>query len=159
MPAAQTSRASGPVQLSFNPRHLSTKVGQTFTVEVMVSNAQKLSSAPIQLQYEAAKLQVMNTSNGGFLGEGQQVVALAQSDDPATGALRITAVRPPNSGGASGSGSLVAITFLAKAEGQTTVSIARAGLRDTEQHSVASSGTPVFVEIKSATATATAVRK
>jgi general secretion pathway protein D len=146
--AVQASPASGPVLLSFNPPQVTTTVGQTFTVEVMVSNAQMLSSAPVQLQYDPAKLQVMNTSNGGFLEQGGQVVALAQHDDPATGTVRITAMRPPNSGGSSGSGSLAAVTFLAKADGRTTVSIARAGLRNAEQQPVATSGTPVFVEVK-----------
>ena len=146
-PAAIQPATSGPVQLSFNPPQSTTTVGQTFTVEVMVSNARRLFSAPIQLQYDPTKLQVMNTSNGGFLAQGEQVVALAQRDDPATGTLRITAVRPPNSDGSSGSGSLVAVTFLAKADGRTTVSVARAGLRDADQQPVASSGTPAFVEI------------
>lgn len=158
-PAAIQPATSGPVQLSFNPPQSTTTVGQTFTVEVMVSNARRLFSAPIQLQYDPTKLQVMNTSNGGFLAQGEQVVALAQRDDPATGTLRITAVRPPNSDGSSGSGSLVAVTFLAKADGRTTVSVARAGLRDADQQPVASSGTPAFVEIKQATATATAAGK
>jgi general secretion pathway protein D len=151
--AVQASPASGPVLLSFNPPQVTTTVGQTFMVEVMVSNAQMLSSAPVQLQYDPAKLQVMNTSNGGFLEQGGQVVTLAQHDDPATGTVQITAIRPPNSGGSSGSGSLATVTFLAKANGQTTVSIARAGLRNAEQQPVATSGTPVFVEVKASTAT------
>jgi hypothetical protein len=54
---------------------------------------------------------------------------------------------------------LVAVTFLAKAEGRTTVSVARAGLRDADQQPVASSGTPAFVEIKQAAATATVAGK
>jgi hypothetical protein len=53
----------------------------------------------------------------------------------------------------------VAITFLAKADGRTTVSVARAGLRDADQQPVASSGTPAFVEIKPAAAIATAAGK
>lgn len=159
-PAAPLASAtSGPVQISFNPPQSTITVGQTFTVEVLVSNARNLFSAPIQLQYDPAKLQVKNTSNSGFLAQGEQVVALAQHDDPTTGTLRITAVRPPNSGGSSGSGSLVAVTFLAKAEGRTTVSVARAGLRDADQQPVASSGTPAFVEIKQAAATATVAGK
>ncbi len=157
--ASAISATSGPVQLSFNPPQSTITVGQTFTVEVMVSNAQKLFSAPIQLLYDPAKLQVKNVSNSGFLAQGEQVVALAQHDDPTTGALRITAMRPPNSGGSSGSGSLVAVTFVAKAEGRTTVSVARAGLRDADQHPVATSGTPAFVEIKQAAAAATVAGK
>ena len=47
----QASPTSGPVQLSFNPPQSTVTVGKTFTVEVMVSNAQDVST-PIQLQYD-----------------------------------------------------------------------------------------------------------
>ncbi len=153
---------AGPasVLLSFNPQQLTATVGHTFTVDLVVSNAQQLSSVPIQLQYDAAKLQVTNVSNGGFLAQGEQVVALAQRDDPTTGTMRITAMRPPNSGGASGSGSLITLTFLAKADGKAAVSVARAGLRNADEQPVPSSGTPALVEIRQAAATPTiAVQK
>jgi general secretion pathway protein D len=151
--ATQLSAAPVSVLLSFNPPKQSVTVGHTFTVDVMVSNAQNLSSVPIQLQYDSAKLQITNVSNGGFLAQGEQVVALAQRDDPATGTVRITAIRPPNAGGASGSGALLSVTFLAKSVGKATVSIARAGLRSADEKPVAASGTPAFIEIKQALAT------
>jgi len=150
--AAQPSAAS-PTLLSFNPPQLTATVGETFTVDVMVTNAQQLASAPLQVQYDPAKLQVVNVSNGGFLAQGEQVVALAQRDDAVAGSVRITAMRPPKSGGASGSGSVAAITFLAKAPGKTTVAIARAGLRNADEQPIASSGTPALVEVRLAPAT------
>lgn len=150
---SQIAQMGESVQLSFNPSRLTTTVGQTLTVEVMVSNARNLSSVPIQLQYDAAKLQVVNVSNGGFLEQGQQVVALTQHDDPTTGSVRITAMRPPDAAGATGSGSLLTLTFMAKAGGNTTLSIARAGLRNADNQPVAASGTPAVVEIKAPSAT------
>jgi len=104
------------------------------------------------LHYDPAKLQVVNVSNGGFLEQGQQVVALSHSDDPTTGTLRITATRPADSGGASGQGTLLTLTFMAKAEGQATLSILRAGLRNPNAQPIPSSGTPALVDIKPAPA-------
>lgn len=151
-PAAQSAVPS-PVLLSFNPPQLTATVGESFTVDVIVTNAQQLASAPLQIQYDPAKLQVVNVSNGGFLAQGEQVVALAQRDDAVAGSVRITAMRPPKSGGASGTGSVAVITFLAKAPGKTTVSIARAGLRNSDEQPIASSGTPALVEVKTPPAT------
>ena len=111
------------------------------------------AAAPMQVQYDPTKLQVVSVSNGSFLAQGEQAVALAQRDDATTGTVRITAMRPPDSGGASGSGSVATITFLAKGTGKTSVSIARAGLRNADQQPVASSGTPALVEVKPAPTT------
>jgi hypothetical protein len=145
------------VQLSFNPSRVTTSVGQTFTVDVTVSNALNLASVPIQLQYDPGKLQLVNVSNGGFLEQGAQVVALAQRDDPTTGTARITAMRPPDVPGASGSGALLTLTFMAKTVGNTTLSIARAGLRSADNQPVSASGTPALVEIKAQPAAPPAV--
>ncbi len=155
VPAAppQASLAPQSVQLSFDPSQMTATLGQTFTVNLRVSNAQDLAVAPLQLQYDPAKLQVTNVSNAGFLEQGQAVVALAQRDDPATGTLRVTAMRPPNSSGASGAGSLLSITFTAKGEGQSTLAIARAGLRNDKDQPLASTGTVAVVEIKQPPAT------
>lgn len=155
-PAAQAGESA---QLSFNPPRLTTSVGQTLALEVTVSNARNLSSVPIQLQYDPAKLRLVNVSNGGFLEQGQQVVALTQHDDPTTGTVRITAMRPPDATGASGTGALLALTFMAKADGNTTLSISRAGLRNADNQPVSASGTPALVEIKTASAAAQVVEK
>lgn len=148
---AHSSNQATPVPdaavLSFSPSRTSATVGQTFTVDLVV-NAQNLSLAPVQMHYDPAKLQLVNVSNSRFLEQGQQVVALSHSDDPTTGTLRITATRPAGTGGASGHGSLLTLTFMAKAEGQANLSILRAGLRNANAQPIPSSGTPALVEIK-----------
>jgi general secretion pathway protein D len=148
---SQAAPAPDGALLSFSPSRTTATVGQTFTVDLVV-NAQNLSLAPVQLHYDPAKLQVVNVSNGGFLEQGQQVVALSHNDDPTTGTLRITATRPVDSGGASGQGALVTLTFMAKAEGQASLSILRAGLRNPNAQPIPSSGTPAVIDIKPAPA-------
>jgi general secretion pathway protein D len=145
-----TAKASNPqaVLLSLSPESVNTSVGQTFTMDVMVSGAQNLFSAPLQIQYDPTKLQVINVSNGNFLAQGDQPVALAQRNDTAAGTIQLTAVRPPNSGGVSGQGSLLTLTFMAKDSGQAAVVISRAGLRDAGNQPLEASGTQARVNIK-----------
>jgi general secretion pathway protein D len=155
-PAAAASGTNPPANstdgavLSFNPAKITAEVGQTFTVDLVISNVRNLSVVPLLLQYDHAKLQVTNVSNGGFLAQGEQVVAITQRDDPATGVVHITATRPHGTGGASGQGTLVTLTFTAKAEGQAGISIAKAGLRDSNGLLIPSSGLQTAIEIKPA---------
>jgi len=147
-------RPAGPgsgVMLAFNPSQVTTSVGKTFDVDVVVSGAQNLFMVPVQLQYDAAKLRLMNVSNGSFLSQGQQPVALAHREDETTGTMQVTLNRPPNTGGVSGDGSVFTLTFMAKAEGQAAVAITRAGLRDANNQSVNATGTQGVVEIKPST--------
>jgi general secretion pathway protein D len=153
--SATTARGSNPqlpsgqaVLLSLSPESVNTSVGQTFAMDVMVSGAQNLFSAPMQIQYDPTKLQVINVSNGNFLAQGDQPVALAQRNDTAAGTIQLTAVRPPNSGGVSGQGSLLTLTFMAKDSGQAAVVISRAGLRDAGNQPLEASGTQARVNIK-----------
>ena len=88
--------------------------GSTFTVNILVSGAQNVYSVPLQLNYDPSKSAVVNVSNGGFLSQDGQTVALVHREDETSGTLQITATRPPNSGGVSGQGSVVTLTFMAK---------------------------------------------
>ncbi len=148
-PQAQAPAGASPaVVLSFNPPQLTATVGQTFTTDVVVSGAQNLFSVPVQLQYDPSKLELVNVSNGTFLAQGEQAVALVHRDDPATGTMRVTASRPPNSGGATGQGPVFTLTFMAKSSGQSTISITRAGLKDSNNQSIPANGTQQMVEIR-----------
>jgi general secretion pathway protein D len=142
-----TTPASSATLLSFSPGEVHAAVGKTFMMDVVVSGVQDLFSAPVQIQYDPAKLQVVNVSNGGFLSQGEQAVAVAQRDDPVQGLVQVAANRPPNSGGVSGQGAVFTLTFMAKDSGQASVSIARASLRDAANQPISVSGTPAVVNI------------
>ena len=77
-----------------------------------------------------------------------KAVALAQRNDSASGTMQVTANRPPNSGGVSGQGSVLTVTFIAKDSGQATVAITRAGLHDASNQSLEAAGTQAQVNIK-----------
>src|SRR5438876_1415560 len=122
--------AAGGATFVFDPAAVNKKVGATFAVNVLLTGAQNVYSVPLQVSYDPKILQVVNISNGGFLSQDGQAVALVHRDDDQGGALQITATRPPGSGGVSGQGAVVTLTFLAKASGQSQLTISRGGARD-----------------------------
>ena len=122
--------------------------GSTFTVNVLLSGAQNVYSVPLQVSYDPKVLQVVNVSNGGFLSQDGQAVSLVHRDDESTGALQITATRPPGSGGVSGQGSVITLTFMAKAAGQSAITIARGGARDPGMQPVPVAGAVANVTVQ-----------
>jgi general secretion pathway protein D len=145
---APASSPPGTASFIFDPPTLSEKPGSTFTVNILLSGAQNVNSVPLQVSYNSKLLQVVNVSNGGFLSQDGQAVALVHRDDDQTGTLQITATRPPGSGGVSGQGAVVTLTFVAKAPGQSPLTIARGGARDPNLQSMPVSGAVANVIIQ-----------
>ena len=140
--------ATGGASFLFDPGSITQAKGSTFTVNILISGAQNVYSVPLQLNYDPSKLQLMNVSNGGFLSQDGQTVALVHREDETTGTLQITATRPPNSGGVSGQGSVVTLTFMAKASGQSPLTITRGGARDPAMQAITVNGAQAVVNIQ-----------
>jgi general secretion pathway protein D len=132
----------------FDPGTIAAAKGTTLTVNILISGAQNVYSVPLQLNYDPNKLQLMNVSNGGFLSQDGQTVALVHREDETSGTLQITATRPPNSGGVSGQGSVVTLTFMAKASGQSPLTITRGGARDPAMQAITVNGAQAVVTIQ-----------
>ena len=132
----------------FDPPTLSQAKGSTFTVNVMLSGGQNVYSVPVQLNYDPNQLQVLNVSNGGFLSQDGQLVTVAHREDTATGTMQITASRPPGAGGVSGQGAVVTLTFMAKGQGTSALTITRGGARDPAMQPIAMSGAQAAITIQ-----------
>jgi general secretion pathway protein D len=132
----------------FDPGNITQAKGSTFTVSIVISGAQNVYSVPLQLNYDPSKLQLMNVSNGNFLSQDGQTVALVHREDETTGTVQITATRPPNSGGVSGQGAVVTLTFMAKASGQSPLTITRGGARDPSMQAIVVNGAQAVVTIQ-----------
>ena len=157
-PATQPPATQGPNQAAspgpdgtsflFDPGQITAVKGNTFVVNLLISGAQNVYSVPVQMNYDPAKLQLVNVSNGGFLSQDGQAVALVHREDETTGTLQITATRPPGSGGVSGQGTVVTLTFQAKASGQTPLTITRGGARDPGQQAITVNGAQASVTVQ-----------
>jgi general secretion pathway protein D len=138
----------GSAAFMFDPATITQPKGATFTMNINVSGVQNVLSIPLQMSYDPAKLELVNVSNGGFLSQDGQAVALVHRGDEATGSVQITATRPPGAGGVSGQGSVVTLTFLAKASGQAPVTIIRGGARDPSMQAIPVNGAQAVVTIQ-----------
>jgi general secretion pathway protein D len=140
--------APGGASFVFDPPAISQQAGATFAVNVLLTGAQNVYSVPLQVSYDPKILQVVNISNGGFLSQDGQAVALVHRDDDQSGALQIAATRPPGSGGVSGQGAVVTLTFLAKASGQSQLTISRGGARDPAMQALPVAGGVATVSVQ-----------
>jgi general secretion pathway protein D len=140
--------AQGSANFLFDPGQVTVAKGNTFVVNLLISGAQNVYSVPVQLNYDPAKLQMINISNGGFLSQDGQAVALVHREDETTGTLQITATRPPGAGGVSGQGAVVTMTFQAKASGQTPLTITRGGARDPAQQAITVNGAQASITVQ-----------
>ncbi len=146
--APQNQAGNNSGTFLFDPATLNQAKGSTFTVNVLLTGGQNVYSVPVQLSYDPNQLQVVNVSNGGFLSQDGQAVALVHRDDPVAGTLQITATRPPGAGGVSGQGAVVTLTFMAKGQGQSALTITRGGARDPAMQPIAMSGAQAAITIQ-----------
>jgi general secretion pathway protein D len=147
-PAAPAPGTQGSANFLFDPGQITATKGNTFVVNLLISGAQNVYSVPVQLNYDPAKLQLVNISNGGFLSQDGLAVALVHREDETTGTLQITATRPPGASGVSGQGSVVTMTFQAKATGQTPLTITRGGARDPGLQAITVNGAQASVTVQ-----------
>ena len=138
----------GSASFTFDPPAITQPPGSTFTVNVVLSGAQNAYSVPLQVTYDPKLLQVVNVSNGTFLSQDGQAVALVHRDDESTGTLQITATRPPGATGISGNGTIVTLTFMAKSAGQSTLAISKGGTRDPNMQPTLVGGAAATVAIQ-----------
>ena len=132
----------------FDPPTIQAAKGNTFAVNLLISGAQNVHSVPVQLNYDPKILQLINVSNGSFLSQDGQVVTIAHREDEAIGQSQITASRPPGAGGVSGQGAVVTLTFMAKADGQTPLTITRGGARDPGLQAITVNGAQASVTVQ-----------
>jgi general secretion pathway protein D len=147
-PAPNMGPQGAGAVLSFDPPTVDQAPGTTFAVNVSVTGAQNVYSIPAQVKYDPKTLELVNVSNGPFLSKDGQAVALVNRNDPVTGTLNVTATRPPGAGGVSGDGQVFTLTFMAKASGQSNLTIGRAQMRDPANQAMPASGAQAVVTVK-----------
>jgi general secretion pathway protein D len=138
----------GAASFVFDPPIVTQPAGATFAINVLLNGAQNAYSVPLQISYDPKVLRVVNVSNGGFLSQDGQAVALVHRDDDSSGTLQVTATRPPGASGVSGQGAVVTLTFLAKASGQSTLTISKGGARDPGMQALPVAGAVATVTVQ-----------
>ena len=139
-------RGGTTASFAFDPPAVSQHAGSTFTVNVLLNGAQNVHTVPLQLSFDPKVLQVVNVSNGGFLAQDGQIVTVTHREDDGT--MQVTATRPPGAPGINGQGPIVTLTFMAKAAGQSSLTIARGGARDPAMQALPVNGANATVTIQ-----------
>jgi general secretion pathway protein D len=121
--------------------------GSTFQLPVVISGASDVVSTPLQIQYDPAKLSLVNVGPGDFLSRDGQAVALVHRDD-GPGTITVNASRPPGAAGMNGAGVVCMLTFQAKASGPTMVVITKPGAMSSAQKPVPAHGSQVNITVK-----------
>ncbi len=141
-------RSGGAASFAFDPATFTQHAGSTFTVNVLLNGAQNVYSVPLQLTYDPKLLQVVNVSNGSLLAQDGQIVTVTHREDDSSGTMQVTATRPPGASGVNGQGPVVTLTFMAKAPGQSALTIARGGARDPAMQAMPVNGATATVTIQ-----------
>lgn len=152
MTTMQRQVNAAPVDLRLTPAQSTQKVGSTFKMIVNLSGGSDVFAVPMDMQYDAAKLTLINVDTDdpqdpNVLGRDGQAVALAHRDD-GKGNAAIAASRPPGTKGVSGSGALCVLTFQAKAAGDASVAIVRPVVRNSQQQPMPAMGSQAVVRIQ-----------
>jgi general secretion pathway protein D len=121
--------------------------GTTFQIPIVITGAKDIASVPLQVQYDAAKLALVNVGDGDFLGRDGQAVALVHRDD-GPGTITLNASRPPGTPGMSGAGVICVLSFQAKAAGNATISITRPGATTSAQQPVQAEPAQTTIVVK-----------
>lgn len=135
-PSPAQRAPTGQASLSFQPQQMTQAVGSTFAVNVAVDSGEPIYALPLQVRYDPAVLELLNISNGDFLTQDGQAVALVHRNDPSSGTIQVSATRPPGVAGVSGQGVVFTFTFLAKSAGRSDLEILRAGARNSANQPV-----------------------
>ncbi|MGA7858515.1 MAG: cohesin domain-containing protein [Terracidiphilus sp.] len=149
-PSAATNPAAPPGErLSFSlvPPPGPVTAGATFQVPIVIAGAKNIASVPLQVHYDPSKLSLVNVDNGDFLNSDGQAVALVHRDD-GSGTIVLNASRPPGAAGVSGAGVVCALTFQAKASGESTIAITQAAAMNSAQQPVQGQGAQTTIVVK-----------
>jgi len=149
-PADAPPAVNPPTGTAFmmDPPSVNVAQGSTFAMNVLITGAQNVYSVPVQLAFDSKTLQVVNISNGGFLSQDGQALAIVHREDPATGTIQVSATRPPGSQGVAGQGTVFTLTFMAKTSGRSMVTITQGGAKDPGMQAIAVSPAQAAITIQ-----------
>jgi general secretion pathway protein D len=148
--AAPPSTPAQSARVSFTlvaPQSGPVASGATFKVPVVLNGGADIGSVPLQIQYDPAKLSLVNVDSGEFLGQDGQNVSLVHRDD-GPGMIVINASRPQGAAGVSGSGVVCVLSFQAKTAGESAVVITRPGVLTSKQQPLPAQGARVSIQVQ-----------
>jgi len=118
-PAAPQASAS----VNFVPAQVDTIMGGSFSVNLVMANATDLFSAPLQIKYDPKVLKLNDVVQGNLMASDGQQATFTKNIQNDAGEADITLNRLPGTGGVTGSGMLVTLSFTTIGRGSVAVSV------------------------------------
>ena len=145
-PAAEAQEEPPGPRLFLVPEAPEIGVGQEATLSLRVGDAVDLASMPMRIQYDREKLRLKSIEKGAFLsGADASDVIFSRSIRHLNGLAAVNISRYRGTGGASGEGELVTLTFEGVAVGPAQVRVFATGPRDASERALQSE--PLEAEI------------
>jgi general secretion pathway protein D len=123
-------------------------VGNTFQVPVVLMGGTDISSVASKIQYDPARLSLVNVSAGDFLSRDGQSADPIHSDPDGKGIISVNASRPPGATGVSGAGVVYVLSFQAKSAGQSSLVLTQAGVANSAHQPVPAQGSQANIVVK-----------
>ncbi len=122
-PAAIPPPVAGPIRIFFNPPNLQTQLSGVVTVALQIENAADLFAVPMKLKFDPKILRLSSVKEGNLMSGDGQKINFTENTLNDTGDATIVLNRTAGTGGISGSGALVNLTFQAVGRGTSTVAV------------------------------------
>ncbi len=145
--AAAAAAPLAPAMFGFTTPAAPVNPGSTVQVPITIAGGADVASIPLQFHYDPSNLTLINVEGGDFLSRDGQAVAVIHRDD-GPGNVTVVTSRPPGAAGVNGGGTVCVLTFQAKAAGQTTLTMTRAGVVNSKQQQMPAQGSTGSIQVK-----------
>jgi hypothetical protein len=138
----------GETKLSFSPAQVQVALSAPVVVTLQADNVTDLAAAPVKIKWDPKILRLNQAAPGSLLGQGGSVNAPTLDIRNDAGEATIDMSRQAGSGGVSGSGPLIQLTFMAIGKGTGSITITEVNLKDSKQQPISVAAPSVTVTVQ-----------
>ncbi|MGA2650993.1 MAG: secretin N-terminal domain-containing protein [Terracidiphilus sp.] len=147
-PGAHPRGQPTPVNVMLNVPANPVAAGTTFQVPVVLMGGMDIASVATKIQYDPARLSLVNVSGGDFLNRDGKSADPIHSDPDGKGLITVNASRPPGAPGVSGAGVVYVLSFQAKSAGPSSLVLTQARVANSGQQPVPAQGSQANIVVK-----------
>jgi general secretion pathway protein D len=131
-PAVDPAKSTEPVlpRLVFSPATANVPINTPIEVQLVLENVAELYTAPLKLKFDPKVLRLTSIRPGPLMSADGQTVNFTESTMNDTGDATVTLNRIPGSGGVTGSGAILNLTFQAIGRGTSPISVSDIGVKN-----------------------------
>jgi general secretion pathway protein D len=134
-PATPAQPAASPA-LTFNVPSAQTQLNSPVTISLQLENVNDLLTAPLKIRFDPKVLRLNSIQPGALLSGDGQKINFTENTLNDIGEATVNIGRIPGSGGVSGSGVLLTLTFQPVARGASTVSVVDSSFRNLQMQPI-----------------------